>query len=189
MGFNNIDAAGNPTTPITNDLVNFGLEYVWHCHILSHEEMDMMRPVSVSLPPTAPIATGLTKSDNTVTVNFTDNSITETSFQLQRTEDSLTWTNVGTPLLSPLGALNTKGSNLALTNSGVSGNPGPVYGYRVAAVNTVGYGAEFPSVSSQSVSATVLSGNGVALAAPTSLTVVLAAGPRINLTWTRQCHQ
>ena len=23
--------------------VNFGWEYVWHCHILSHEEMDMMR--------------------------------------------------------------------------------------------------------------------------------------------------
>ena len=35
---------GNPTNPITNQLVNFGWEYVWHCHILSHEEMDMMRP-------------------------------------------------------------------------------------------------------------------------------------------------
>ena len=127
---------------------------------------------------------GVTKSNNTVTVTFTDNSITETSFQLQRTADSLTWTNVGTPLLSPLGALNTTGSSLALTNSGVSGNPGPVYGYRVAAVNTVGYGAEFPSVSSQSVSATVLSGNGVTLAAPTALNGVLAAGPRVNLTWT-----
>ena len=26
---------------------NFGWEYVFHCHILSHEEMDMMRPVTV----------------------------------------------------------------------------------------------------------------------------------------------
>ena len=34
------------------------LEYVWHCHILSHEEMDMMRPMSVAVPPNAP--TGLT---------------------------------------------------------------------------------------------------------------------------------
>ena len=33
------------------NLVNFGWEYVWHCHILSHEEMDMMRPVSLALPP------------------------------------------------------------------------------------------------------------------------------------------
>jgi hypothetical protein len=30
---------------MTNKLVNFGFEYVWHCHILSHEENDMMRPV------------------------------------------------------------------------------------------------------------------------------------------------
>ena len=51
IGFNNIDAAGNPTDPIVNQLVNFGWEYVYHCHILSHEEMDMMRPVSVALPP------------------------------------------------------------------------------------------------------------------------------------------
>ena len=37
-----------------NQLVNFGWEYVYHCHILSHEEMDMMRPVSVAMPPNAP---------------------------------------------------------------------------------------------------------------------------------------
>ena len=43
IGFNNVDAKGNNTAAITNQLVNFGWEYVWHCHILSHEEMDMMR--------------------------------------------------------------------------------------------------------------------------------------------------
>ena len=37
-----------------NQLVNFGWEYVWHCHILSHEEMDMMRPQVVAVPPLAP---------------------------------------------------------------------------------------------------------------------------------------
>ncbi len=52
--FNNVDAQGNPTAPITNQLVNFGWEYVWHCHILSHEEMDMMRPQTLALPPVAP---------------------------------------------------------------------------------------------------------------------------------------
>ena len=26
-------------------MANFGHEYTWHCHILSHEENDMMRPV------------------------------------------------------------------------------------------------------------------------------------------------
>jgi len=40
---------------VTNVLYNFGWEYVWHCHILSHEEMDMMRPIVLNyaavLPP------------------------------------------------------------------------------------------------------------------------------------------
>ncbi|MCB0052514.1 MAG: hypothetical protein KDE24_23555, partial [Caldilinea sp.] len=45
-GFNNVDTNGNPIVPgIVNQIVNFGWEYVWHCHILSHEEMDMMRPI------------------------------------------------------------------------------------------------------------------------------------------------
>ena len=52
--FNNIDPQGNPTAPIVNQLVNFGWEYVYHCHILTHEEMDMMRPVSVAMPPLKP---------------------------------------------------------------------------------------------------------------------------------------
>jgi len=47
MGFTNLDPltaqALDPLT--TNVLTNFGHEYVWHCHILSHEESDMMRPI------------------------------------------------------------------------------------------------------------------------------------------------
>ena len=34
---------GAPAT-VTNAVVNFGHEYTWHCHILGHEENDMMRP-------------------------------------------------------------------------------------------------------------------------------------------------
>jgi len=53
MHFNNTDpATGQPYGPdspyfggVTNQLYDFGWEYVWHCHILSHEEMDMMRPI------------------------------------------------------------------------------------------------------------------------------------------------
>ncbi len=46
-GFSNLDpVTGNrTTTPTLNEVVNFGHEYVWHCHILSHEESDMMRAV------------------------------------------------------------------------------------------------------------------------------------------------
>ena len=42
--FTNIDQNGNPIT-VSNQLTNFGWEYVWHCHLLGHEENDMMRPL------------------------------------------------------------------------------------------------------------------------------------------------
>ena len=61
------------STPIVNDVVNFGWEYVVHCHILSHEEMDMMRPVTVHVPWDAPPApTGLTFTRGSVILNWTD---------------------------------------------------------------------------------------------------------------------
>ncbi|MCX7949888.1 MAG: FG-GAP-like repeat-containing protein [Treponemataceae bacterium] len=49
MGFSQIDTkTGAPLIePLTNQLYNFGHEYVWHCHILSHEENDMMRSIVV----------------------------------------------------------------------------------------------------------------------------------------------
>ena len=39
------------TQPIsaTNPLTNFGWEYVWHCHILGHEEFDLMRPIILNV--------------------------------------------------------------------------------------------------------------------------------------------
>ena len=48
-GFSQIDTAtgGNINPPQTNKIVDFGHEYAWHCHILSHEENDMMRPMSL----------------------------------------------------------------------------------------------------------------------------------------------
>ena len=90
--FNNIDPQGNPTAPIVNQLVNFGWEYVYHCHILSHEEMDMMRPVSVALPPVKPDGLAF-DIGHTATLTWNDNSITETSFVVQRRTDGTTWTD------------------------------------------------------------------------------------------------
>jgi FtsP/CotA-like multicopper oxidase with cupredoxin domain len=47
VGFSNLDpVTGQPLVPATvNEMHNFGHEYLWHCHILSHEESDMMRPI------------------------------------------------------------------------------------------------------------------------------------------------
>ena len=50
-GFTNINPiTGQPLapTPTVNVMYNFGAEYVWHCHILGHEENDMMRSIKVT---------------------------------------------------------------------------------------------------------------------------------------------
>ncbi len=178
--FNNILPDGTPSTPITNQLVNFGWEYVFHCHILSHEEMDMMRPMSLALPPLKP--DGLTTtttgsgSNRHFRVSFNDNSITETSFDLERTSNGTTWTTVGSSP-SPLDQPNTHGSRSIVDTSS---SPTGSYGYRVVALNTVGYLTEFPSMTVKSTSATVGTNPP---AAPTTLTAALQAGPRVALTW------
>jgi len=43
--FTNIDPLTNNPINITNQNYDFGWEYVWHCHLLGHEENDMMRPI------------------------------------------------------------------------------------------------------------------------------------------------
>jgi FtsP/CotA-like multicopper oxidase with cupredoxin domain len=45
--FSAFDATGNPIN-ITNQMTSFGWEYVWHCHLLGHEENDMMRAIVVN---------------------------------------------------------------------------------------------------------------------------------------------
>ena len=186
LGFNNIDPNGNPTIPIVNQLVNFGTEYVWHCHILSHEEMDMMRPVSVALPPNAPTGLAYTISgtggNQTLQLTWNDNSLNETQFLVQRDAGS-GWVDIGT-VLSPLSFENTKGP-VSFTDPTYDRRA--VYLYRVLAQNTVGYGAEFPSVTAQSISNVVQKGTVPAAvpAAPTGLTATAqAAGPQVLLTWT-----
>src|SRR4051794_5236871 len=71
-GFNNTDATGNPIAAITNEVADLGWEYVFHCHILSHEEMDMMRPVTVHVGSVAPDAPVLSFVRGSVILSWTD---------------------------------------------------------------------------------------------------------------------
>ena len=153
--FNNIDANGNPTAAITNRLVNFGWEYVYHCHILSHEEMDMMRPVSYAVPPYTPDGlAGVIDSPTSLTFYWNDTSISETSFVLQKSADGTIWTDV-TTVDSPLDVANTHGTRTYLDSAFDVASPL----YRVVAKNPVGYGGDFMSLTVQSVSATVTAGS------------------------------
>ncbi len=72
----------------TNKQVNFGWEYVWHCHILGHEENDMMRPIIFQVAPPAPAALVATAPSVNqpagVALTWTDSSASETSFTVER---------------------------------------------------------------------------------------------------------
>jgi len=180
---------GTPIPEILNHFVNFGWEYVWHCHILSHEEMDMMHSLVYAVPPTAP--TGLTAAWNQstggnrrVTLMWTDNSDKEAGFTIQRATNEtfttgLTTFNVAAnPLKAP--------TNLTYVDSTIAIDT--KYWYRVFAngspvgdIATVG----FPTMSANSVSNTspVTVGAVSTTADPTNLTATLQAGPQVSLAW------
>jgi FtsP/CotA-like multicopper oxidase with cupredoxin domain len=131
-GFSQVAPDGTPSTPaITNQLVNFGWEYVWHCHILGHEENDMMRPMAIAVPPEDPsnLAAQTSGSGNKkqIALTWTDNSLNSTGFTLQRATDSGFTQNLVTV---PLGKVTSYTDPI--------GNTSTVYYYRVQAINVVG---------------------------------------------------
>jgi FtsP/CotA-like multicopper oxidase with cupredoxin domain len=132
---------------IINHYVNYGWEYVWHCHILSHEEMDMMHAQLVGVSPTAPTFVSAVRSgrggSTRYTVTWTDNSKGETGFVIERrvagsggpwvARATVTWP------LSPTapGFANAAGKG-ARTYADIIGNTSTLYEYQVYAINVVG---------------------------------------------------
>jgi FtsP/CotA-like multicopper oxidase with cupredoxin domain len=190
------DAAGLPMyafapngepIDITNHYVNFGWEYVWHCHILSHEEMDMMRPQVVAVAPRAPSNLQLAVSGTTATLTWTDNSANESEFVLQRATDPTFTTGLTTFTLAPDTTRYVDSSIRRRTS----------YWYRVLASNVVGdpwdytdpnlnEGARFPTNTLSSAFSNVATNfAGAALPAdPTNLSATVQAGPQVRLVWT-----
>ena len=168
MGFANIDPqTGNPIVPpITNQLYNFGHEYMWHCHMLGHEEMDMMRPIVMQSAPPAPIIGTAVAGNARATVNFSPPVGTGGSPILYYTATSspggITGTGTGSPIVVT-----------SLTN-------GTTYTFTVTATNAIGTGpASAPSNAVTPAGAPAAPSNLVAT--PSTLS---SRPPTITLTWT-----
>jgi FtsP/CotA-like multicopper oxidase with cupredoxin domain len=172
-GFNNTDANGNPIAPITNEVRDFGWEYVWHCHILSHEEMDMMRPVTVHVPSAVPAAPVLSFTRGSVDLHWTDGTPVDYLAPA-------TWTNPGTAeagyrieradvVNGQVGAYTTIADVPAntVTYSDNPADPTLTHSYRVTAWNAAG------GATSNAVTVDPLP------AAPTALTAVVQAAPQL----------
>jgi FtsP/CotA-like multicopper oxidase with cupredoxin domain len=134
------DMNGNPTVDpiggggaLSNQVVNFGWEYVYHCHILSHEEMDMMHAMPLAVKPPAPSTMVATGTSPSVALSWTDNSINETGFEVEATDDGgTTWI----PIMS-VGPGTGKGTTITPPPDTSVWGPG-TRTYRVFARNQVG---------------------------------------------------
>jgi hypothetical protein len=141
VGFNQAGVGGTNLN-IVNEKVNMGWEYVWHCHLLSHEEMDMMRPVEVSVSTTKPDAPVLAQTGTSSAFTWTDGTPVGTNFSLWGNEKNeigfrLERANVVNNVVGPYTVV---GRTLANTTgftdpSAVSGKS---YRYRAVAYNASG---------------------------------------------------
>ena len=182
-----VDSISGNTANVANELINFGQEYVWHCHLLGHEENDMMRPMIFQVAPEAPtnlVADGVSQAPNVV-LNWIDHSATETGFVVQRDIDP----SFPNPTLLPANASLAQnsqgqgtdtGSGITITDttagSVTCSTPPCALFYRVRADNAVafnGYNAggvmQSQTLSSAYSNIAAVGPTGTASVAPTSL--------------------
>ncbi len=184
------DPDGVAIPEILNHYVNFGWEYVWHCHILAHEEMDMMHSLVFVVPPTAPTGLTATASGRTVTLTWTDNSLKEAQFTIQRATNAAFTTGLAT--FTYVNPSTVVPNTVTYTDRNVPNNA--AYWYRVFAIgspvgDTQAYPGSlgFPVLSADSVSNTATVQVGTSTTAvpanPTLLNATVQAGPQVSLTW------
>ena len=140
MNFTNLNPFSNDGATTIDGPTNFGWEYVWHCHILGHEENDMMRPIMWQVPPNTPgpltVAANL---NGGVDISFTDNSASETGFTVQRDIDPAfpnptTIQVAASPTRNVVGEGVDYGSMISVERSHAA-HTGTTYYYRVQAID------------------------------------------------------
>jgi FtsP/CotA-like multicopper oxidase with cupredoxin domain len=121
--FTGWDPTGAQVT-VYNTMTNFGWEYVWHCHLLGHEENDMMRPVIFQVAPTAP-------RQVTATAGITQASVFFTAPLGTGGSPVTSYTVTSKP-----GGIIAKGATSPIVVKGLT--TGISYTFRVTATNAVG---------------------------------------------------
>jgi FtsP/CotA-like multicopper oxidase with cupredoxin domain len=120
-------------TTVTNVMTNFGWEYVWHCHLLGHEENDMMRPFVFEAAPAASTAlTAVTgNSPLHVTLSWANhwNNPLATNILVQRSTNAA--------FTSAVTTFSAAGTATTYNDTGVAANT--TYYYRIRAESAVGY--------------------------------------------------
>ena len=186
-GFTNIDPITQAplVPPTTNVMTSFAWEYVWHCHILSHEENDMMRAIVLNVAsaippaiPAGPVATpvggagayNLTWVDptpvNYVTQAGFGNPASEIGFRIER--------ETSTP--GAITAIFARANQTSLQDTGTAAL-GTYYRYRVVAFNEAGESASpWTVVGTAPVAARLAS---------VAITVANAGGTITQSTWTK----
>jgi hypothetical protein len=182
---------------------------VLHCHILSHEEMDMMHAQIVGVAPSKPEDVTWTRVGNGANrrydISWTDTSKNDTAFVVERrVEDSTDdWTTVATIPSAQFGVVpfveTGVGPEIDVTRSYSDpiGNTSTLFEYRVVALNTVGDvwdysdpafneippGGGFPTLTLDS-----LGGATTTIVAPSDLTASAVAKNKktatVTLNWT-----
>ncbi len=140
----------NPTNPVAatlpNAVIDYGYEYVWHCHILGHEENDFMRPIVFQVPGTVPAApTSLNAFEggalisagppavynatiNSVLLQWTDSAPRPSSFRVERSSGGA---------YQPLATISFLPS-VSPYYYDYTVNPATTYSYRIVAYNAIG---------------------------------------------------
>jgi FtsP/CotA-like multicopper oxidase with cupredoxin domain len=144
-GLSQLDPITGQAVPggVVNTVVNFGWEYAWHCHILSHEEMDMMRPITFDASRTLSSQPPLDvlRTDSTAVLTWTDptppasastlgNPMNEIGFRIER----------ATVVAGVVGTYSPIGKALANATTFTDGTSTSTvsFSYRVVAYNAAG---------------------------------------------------
>ncbi len=120
---------------VVNNQTNFGWEYIWHCHLLGHEENDMMRTISVQVAPAAP--SKLTRRrlvNNTINLAWVNNETIQTGFTFLIQRATNTSFTTGLTQFTVTAPTTTFSDTTAKVR-------GTTYFYRVRAQNAQGYSA------------------------------------------------